>query len=127
MEELSNTIIEILKYDNILTDDIIKECNDKTLKLFNNNDFITLLKIYNTNPDAFEILYKYTQNANIVESVISNKTIHDLTQSELKYYNYLYEKINRLNIVSNKDLIIDCLIKNSGHLNLTLRDLLNKI
>ena len=124
--QIENDITNILLHDNIMTDDIIKESNNSTLELFTNSDFITLLKIYNKNPQVFEILYKYTQNANISESFISTKTINNLSTNELNYYKHLCDKIYNLDIITDKNIIMQSLIKHSGHLNLTLRDLLNK-
>ena len=125
-DQLENNITNILLHDNILTDNIIQENNNTTLELFTNSDFITLLKIYNKNPQVFEILYKYTQNANISESFISTKTINNLSTNELNYYKHLCDKIYNLDIITDKNIIMQSLIKHSGHLNLTLRDLLNK-
>ena len=121
-EKIENIVTNILLHDNILTNNIILESNKKTLELFNNDDFVTLLKIYNNNPDAFELLYKYTQNGSIVESIKSTKINID----DIDYYKYLTDKIYNLNIITDKNKIMTYLIKHSGHLNLTIRDLLNK-
>ena len=120
-EKIENIVTNILLHDNILTNSIIVESNNKTLELLNNNDFVTLLKIYNTNPDVFELLYKYTQNGSVIKSLELNNTNID----DIDYYNFLTNKIYNLNIITDKNKIMSYLIKHSGHLNLTLRDLLN--
>jgi hypothetical protein len=99
--------------------------NHKSILLFSDPDFKLLVGIYLKKPELFSILAQYVQNGNIVEeSLMSPKTINDLTNEELIKYQTRVEVINNLNLGISNDMIIEKLIKYSGHLNLTLRSIL---
>jgi hypothetical protein len=109
----------------ILTEELIETMNHKSILLFSDPDFKLLVGIYLKKPELFSILAQYVQNGNIVEeSLMSPKTINDLTNEELIKYQTRVEVINNLNLGISNDMIIEKLIKYSGHLNLTLRSIL---
>lgn len=108
-----------------LTDELIDLINIKTVSLFADNDFKSLISIYLRRPELFGIMAQYVQNGNVLkESLGPIKTIEDLTDKEIEHYQCLANKINHLELNIPNAVIINKLIKFSGHLNLTLRSLL---
>lgn len=100
-----------------IPEEIIDSQNDKTIKLFNDPDFRTLMKIYLTKPDMFNILLQFTQNGDIIELEQNN----NLSDDKLKE---LFLQIKSLNINVSDEIIINKLKCYNGHLNLTLRSIL---
>lgn len=113
-----------IKSSNLMTSNIIENINKTTLVLFNDPDFRNLLDIYLRKPELFGILAQYIQYEEIVISSENNKSYNDLNEEEKIYYNNLADKIKELNINVPNEQIINKLIKYSGHLNLTLHDIL---
>jgi hypothetical protein len=106
---------------------IIYNQNKLTIKLFNDPDFRTLLKIYITRPELFNILQQYTQSGDIVDENKHIKTIDQLSEQQIIEYNEQLKYLKSLNLNISDEIIIKNLIKYDGHLNLTLRALLNDI
>lgn len=112
----------------ILTLELIDIMNAKSVSLFNDSDFKNLISIYIRRPELFNTLAQYVQHGNIIEeTLIVPKTIEQLTPEELCHYQSLADKINYLNLGVTNDIIINRLIKYSGHLNLTVRAILCEI
>lgn len=108
-----------------LTDEIIDMMNVKSVSLFSDPDFRNLISVYLRRPELFGTLAQYVQNGNIIEeSLIPVKSIDELTDEELAHYKSLADKINHLELGVTNDIIINYLIKFSGHLNLTVRSLI---
>ena len=108
-----------------LTCEIIDFVNKKSVSLFADNDFKSLISIYLRRPELFGTFAQYVQNGNIIEESLDNiKTRDELTDEELKHYQSLADKINHLEIDVTNEVIINKLIKYSGHLNLALRSIL---
>lgn len=108
-----------------LTDELINTMNVKAVSLFSDPDFKSLISIYLRKPELFGTLAQYVQHGNIVEeSLIPPKTMDELSDEELANYQSLADKINHLEIGVTNDIIINKLIKYSGHLNLALRSIL---
>jgi hypothetical protein len=100
-----------------IPEEIIDSQNDKTIKLFNDPDFRTLMKIYLTKPEMFNILLQFTQNGDIIEL----EQHHQISDTKLKE---LFLQIKNLNINVSDEIIINKLKCYNGHLNLTLRSIL---
>jgi hypothetical protein len=112
----------------VLTQEIINKINEQTLLLCSDPDFINLLSIYKRKPELFNLLSNYIQNNEIItESLIPSKDIDDLSYEEQCYYTSLSLKIMNLNLGVSQNVILDKLIKYSGHLNLTIRSIINDI
>ncbi len=108
-----------------LTPDLIEIMNVKSVSLFADPDFKNLIGIYLRRPDLFATLSQYIQNGNVIEqSLVPVKTYDQLTEDELKVYQELVVKIKHLGLNVSDQVIINKLIKYSGHLNLTVRSLL---
>jgi hypothetical protein len=108
-----------------LTSDLIDVMNVKSVSLFSDADFKSLISIYLRRPELFGTLAHYVQNGNVhEESLCHVKTVDELTDEELTHYKSLADKINHLELGVTNDVIINHLIKYSGHLNLTLRSIL---
>ncbi len=108
-----------------LTNELIDTMNVKSVSLFADQDFKSLISVYLRRPELFGIMAQYVQHGNVVEESLSHlKNIDDLTDEELAHYQSLADKINHLEIGVTNDVIINKLIKFSGHLNLTLRSIL---
>lgn len=106
---------------------IIYNQNKLTIKLFNDPDFRTLLKIYLTRPELFNILQQYTQSGDIVDENKHIKRIDQLSEQQIIEYNEYLNYLKSLNLNISDEVIVKNLIKYDGHLNLTLRALLNDI
>jgi hypothetical protein len=108
-----------------LTLEIIKEINEQTMVLFSDPDFINLINIYKRKPELFNLLSNYIQNNDLViESLITNKNVDQLSEDDKLYYTNLSIKIIDFGFKIPQETIIDRLIKYSGHLNLTIRSLI---
>ena len=113
--------------NNIITSEMINNINMKTIILFSDDDFKKLINIYKKRPELFSVLAKYTNSGNIIEeSFTQTKSIDDLTYEELCHYKELSIVISNLNLGVSDEIIINRLIKYSGHLNLTVRSILNE-
>ena len=111
-----------------LTDKIIDEMNKKSVELFKEPDFRTLIRIYMNKPELFSIMAKYIQSGNVIEEVLPQsdptKLFNNSNIEEQKKYMDLCIKIQELGINCDSEIIYAKLYKYSGHLNLTVRDLL---
>ena len=120
-EELNEPITqEEIEPPSLLTKDIIGKINENTLLLLSDPDFIVLLKIYKNKPYLFNLLSNYIQNNEISPQILEDTIVY----SEQEYIE-LSLKIMELGLGFTQEIIIETLIKYSGHLNLTIRDLLS--
>ena len=120
-EELNEPItLEEIEPHSLLTKDIIGKINENTLLLLSDPDFIVLLKIYKNKPYLFNLLSNYIQNNEISPQILEDTIVY----SEQEYIE-LSLKIMELGFGFTQEIIIETLIKYSGHLNLTIRDLLS--
>ena len=102
--------------------------NEQTLILFSDPDFIILLNIYRKKPELFNLLSNYIQNNDIIiDSLINDKTLDQISDQEIEYYTNLSIKIMEIGINIPQNIIIEKLIKFSGHLNLTIRSIFNEM
>lgn len=109
----------------MLTPEIIDKVNANTVELFSDPDFRNLIQIYIKKPELFSVFSKYIQNGNIItESMISTQTPDTLTKNQMDKYNAKCTYIKNLGIDLSDEIILEKLIKYSGHLNLTIRSLL---
>ena len=104
-----------------ITNDIIQESNKKTLELFGDKDFKTLLTIYKRNPDVFKTFSSYVCNGDVLVDSFESKI------SESFEYTEQLDQIKSLSLSIPDDKIIESLTKNRGHLNLSLRYLLYNV
>jgi hypothetical protein len=108
-----------------LTPEIIDSMNVKSVSLFSDPDFKNLISVYIKRPELFNTLAQYVQNGNVIDELLKPaKKMEDLTDDELTYYKSLADKINHLELGVTQDIIINKLIRFSGHLNLTVRSIL---
>lgn len=108
-----------------LTSELINLMNVKSVSLFADQDFKSLISIYLRRPELFSTLAQYVQNGNVLEESLGHiKNISELTDEEIGHYQSLADKINHLEIGVTNEVIINKLIKFSGHLNLALRSIL---
>jgi len=113
------------KSKDFLDNELIDLMNIKTVSLFEDNDFKSIISIYLRRPELFGIFAQYVQNGNVLEESLGPiKTIENLTNEEIEHYENLANKINCLELNISNTVIINKLIQFSGHLNLTLRSLL---
>lgn len=108
-----------------LSSELIDAVNAKSVSLFADPDFKNLISVYLRRPELFSTLASYVQHGNIIEESLGHiKTIDELSNKELEHYQKLADKINHLEIGVKNEVVMDRLIKMSGHLNLTLRSIL---
>jgi len=114
--ELFNTLSNFIqKYD------IATEFQENPL-LFYNNDFNKLLCIYINKPNLFHMLSNFIQKNDVIDERLPKITLLDI---DIHYYNKLVDYIMNINIGVSRDIIMNKLIKYSGHLNLTIRSIFN--
>lgn len=112
----------------MLTPEIINKTNEQTLLLFSDPDFINLISIYKRKPELFNILSSYIQNNDMNnESLIITKDLNELSVEEQTYYTSLCSNIMNLNFGVSQNIIMNKLLKYSGHLNLTIRSIMNDL
>ena len=83
-------------------------------------DFRSLIKIYKTKPELFNIFNQYLQDAEVNETILSISEIDENPE----YYEKLTNYIEELNLGVSRQIIYSRLVKFKGHLNLTVRSLL---
>lgn len=112
-EEINKPIpLEEIKFN----EEIIEKSNNKTIELFKNDNFKTLLKIFNDEPDVFKTFASY-----ITHGDVQLDYFDDI--EETNYDNEL-EAIKSLEVDIDDELIIEALKRFKGHINLSLRYLL---
>ncbi len=126
--EICTPITQVVKPDPVpvLTQEVIDTMNVKSVSLFADEDFKHLISIYMRKPDLFSVLAKYVQNGNVIEESLGPVQTPDmLDDGVLANYKKLCQEIKNLGITTYSDeVIMEKLIKYSGHLNLTVRALL---
>jgi hypothetical protein len=103
----------------ILPDSInIDDVNQKTIKLFEEPDFVKLFQIYLHKPVLFKQFYTYISNGNIPQNIemVNNSNNNEANQKFIKHLNFGFtdEQIN------------EALVKTNNHLNFSIRYLLYK-
>jgi hypothetical protein len=109
----------------VMTPEIIDMMNKKTMHLFSQTDFKSLLNIFLTNPGIIRDFSKYVQHCDIV---MNNKEYNwdELSVEKQTEYNMLADKLEEFNLGKPRELLLTRLMKYSGHLNLTLRSILSE-
>lgn len=110
--------------DNDFTDEDINSINTQSIKLFENPNFIQLVKIYYTEPDLFKQFSAYVQNGTVVSEFFKNDD--DISDDKMKEYKEIANNIVLLGTGIDDDIILNRVIKFRGHMNLTLRSLLTE-
>ena len=102
----------------ILDDSIVKMMNEKSSKLFENDDFKHLIRIYYSNQDIMKTFLQFIVHGDIVKI--------DIPKNESLVINYEKEIaiLKTLGIKESDENIKQCLSNFNGHMNLTLRALL---
>lgn len=102
----------------ILDDSIVKMMNEKSSKLFENDDFKHLIRIYYSNQDIIKTFLQFIVHGDIVKI--------DIPKNESLVINYEKEItiLKTLGIKESDENIKQCLSNFNGHMNLTLRSLL---
>jgi len=100
----------------VLDDEIVSEINIESAKLFENEDFKHLIRIYYTNQDVMKKFFSFINNGDIVKI--------EIPQDSSKKYEEEIQILKSLGITETNEQIKQCLIAFNGHLNLTLRALL---
>ena len=120
-EKLNKPVVDKIQEKQIpeLSQEIIDTINIKTAKLFENNDFKHLIRIYYSNPDILKTFLNFVSQGNIVKMNIP-------IISEEKDYLVEIETLKSLGINESDDIIKQVLESFNGHLNLSLRVLLTR-
>ena len=118
-QKVDETLSKPIPLDEIkISETVIQEPNNETIKLFQEEDFCSLLRIYSENPDIFKRFASYVSSGDVVLTEDRFNVPGDINvDSQL-------EEIKKLGIDLSDEIIIDALKKFKGHLNLTLRFLL---
>jgi hypothetical protein len=125
-EELLKPLTDIPPEIPTFTDEVINMMNQRTIKLFSDPDFKTLLRIYKSKPELFDTLLQYVQHGTVVnEALVSQKTLSDISSEELEKYKTLALTFAGFGLECTEEEILSKLIKYNGHLNLTLRSILS--
>lgn len=103
-----------------IDENIIDDSNNETIKLFHDNDFLNLLRIYEDNPDMFKRFSSYVSSGDII---LNDERF--AVKSEINLEALLIE-VKKLGINLEDEIITNALQKFNGHLNLTLRYLLHQ-
>lgn len=102
----------------ILDDSIVKMMNEKSSKLFENDDFKHLIRIYYSNQDIMKTFLQFIAHGDIVKiNIPKNEDSVILYEKEIAIF-------RSLGIKESDENIKKCLSNFNGHMNLTLRALL---
>jgi hypothetical protein len=96
----------------------IDDVNQKTIKLFEEPDFVKLFQIYLHKPVLFKQFYTYISNGNIPQNI---EMVNNSNNNES---NLLF--IKNLNLGFSDEQINESLMKTNNHLNFSIRYLLYK-
>jgi hypothetical protein len=99
---------------------IIEKTNNKSIELFKNKDFKKLINIYHNNKKIYLEFLKYIESGDIISDCIDSDD-EDNNNDYKKEFNIL----KSLNSKFDDNIINNTLIKTKGHLNLSLRKILN--
>jgi len=102
----------------VLDDEKVKSINEKTIKLFESEDFKNLIRIYYSNQDVMKTFLSYIVHGDIVKITIP--------QSSDKSFESEITVLKSLGIKNSDEEIKSALNRFNGHINLTLRALLTK-
>jgi hypothetical protein len=118
-EELTKPVVDTVQEETIpeLSQEVIDDVNAKTAKLFENNDFKHLVRIYYSNPDVIKTFLSFVSHGDIAKMSIP-------TMTEDKDYSYQIDLLHSLGISESDEVIGQILKAFNGHLNLSLRVLL---
>lgn len=118
-KKVDTNISKPIPFEEIKIDDsIIESSNIETVKLFEEEDFKSLLSIFINNPNMYKRFSSYITSGDVV--IESEK----FSPSKEEDYSQQLEEIKKLNIKVCEEDITNALNKFNGHLNLTLRYLL---
>ena len=117
--ELQKPIVDQVDEESYeLTEEVINNMNLKTVKLFENENFKQLIRIFNTDPDIIKTFLSYVSHGDIVKLNIPSQL------NKPDNYDNEMLRLKELGVTNNDNQILSTLEKYNGHLNLTLRDLL---
>lgn len=120
-KKINPNLSKPIPLDEIKIDEsIIDDSNNETIKLFHDNDFLNLLRIYEDNPDMFKRFSSYVSSGDII---LNDERF--AVKSEINLEALLIE-VKKLGINLEDEIISNALQKFNGHLNLTLRYLLRQ-
>jgi hypothetical protein len=100
-----------------LDEESVSNINKEILKLFESDDFKSLIKIYYTNQDIMKTFFNYINSGDIIKFSVPEGAKTKTFEKEI-------QTLKSLGINENDDEIRKCLITCNGHLNLALRKLL---
>jgi len=100
-----------------LDEESVSNINKEILKLFESDDFKSLIKIYYTNQDIMKTFFNYINSGDIIKFSVPEEAKTKLFEEEI-------QTLKSLGINENDEEIRKCLIACNGHLNLALRKLL---
>lgn len=103
----------------ILDDETVKKINENSIKLFENEDFKNLVRIYYSNQDIMKTFLNFIVHGDIVKLNIPTNNLNKSYENEIMM-------LQSLGIKESNDEIIKYLNMFNGHVNLTLRALLCK-
>ena len=118
-QKVDETLSKPIPLDEIkITEAVIQESNNETIKIFQEEDFCSLLRIYSENPDIFKRFASYVSSGDVILTEDRFNVPEDINVDSQM------EEIKKLGVDLSDEIIIDALKKFKGHLNLTLRFLL---
>ena len=118
--DLTKPVVDKIDDDKyILTDETICMMNAQTVNLFADNDFKSLVKIYNTNPNILKKFLNFVSHGDIVKMTIP------VLDPPKNYTNEMLQ-LKKLGVIATDDEILSTLQSFNGQLNLSLRVLLTK-
>jgi len=98
----------------VLDDLVVQIMNEKSRKLFENQDFRHLIRIYLSNQDIFKQFLQYIKHGDIIGMNIPKMKDNTNLQKDIDYF-------KGLGIKESDDSIKKCLEELNGNLNLALR------
>jgi hypothetical protein len=118
---ITKPLTTIQSIEPTITPEIIQSMNAKTIKLFEDTDFCNLISIYLKRPELFTTLSRYIIHGNVME-IDSLKNSTEPSDEDILRYKELLPHI-KLDV--SDDIKLKYLVKYQGHLNLTIRAILN--
>lgn len=121
-KKLNSSLEEELEEDHVLKKEDVNKINAEIIKDLEDPDFSHLLSISKTKPELFDKLYQFLSSGDIVDNDEINN--YSFNENEFSYNNEL-EALNNLNI-GKEDEIKKILMFFKGHMNLSLRYIVNQ-
>lgn len=122
-KKLNSVLEQAIESTHILKEEDMKEINQNIIEELNDPDFMKLLSLSKNRPELFDKLYQFLGNGDIVDNEEFSNFNYDTSEFR---YNLELETLQKLSLNTDDEIMKKILMFFSGHLNLSLRYIMNE-